>query len=287
MADVSKIKLGSTTYDIKDTNAVRGTVSIYYGTCSTSSDIVNKEVILNDSNITALDFVRGMIFIVRFSNSNLATEPTLTIFNNSGTDAVPVKGETTLLAAKSIHKYSGDSIASDYIGSWSSNAIVSFTYDGSRWVEISSWNYNKVGYAHCAVDSNNSTQFNATINPDITMGKGSIFVLGFTYGGITVSNPTLKINSLVAKNIKWRGSNLTDTTYIKTGDKVIFVYDGSYYNIISKDTPHVLTKITSSVAGATSVSVTPRNNRVASSDDYLLTFATNVTALTDNTSLSV
>jgi hypothetical protein len=52
--------------------------------------------------------------------------------------------------------------------------------------------------------------------------------------GITVASPTLNINSKGAKNIYYRGAALTDTSLIKAGDTVTFIYS-TRYHIISID----------------------------------------------------
>lgn len=80
----------------------------FYGTCETAVSTVAKEVIINDPDIvTAITPMPGTMLTVKFSAANTATNPTLTLYNNSGSTTTPAKGATTLLAAKSIYKTNG------------------------------------------------------------------------------------------------------------------------------------------------------------------------------------
>lgn len=94
---IGKVVAGGKTHTVTST---------FYGTCATAAATAAKEVIINETNTTeALSFINGMTLAVKFTNSNSVANPTLTLYNNSGTAASPTKGSTTLLAAKSIMRY--------------------------------------------------------------------------------------------------------------------------------------------------------------------------------------
>ena len=85
------------------------------------------------------------------------------------------------------------------------------------------------GYATCSTDA-------ATVAKDATLSSytlttGGIVNVRFANGN-TASKPTLNINSKGAKSIYYNNAALTDTTLIKAGDVVTFIYS-TYYRIIA------------------------------------------------------
>ena len=117
----------------------------FYGTCATAAGTAAKAVIVNDTNITdAITLVNGMTLAVKFVNSNSVANPTITVYNNSGTAAAPTQGSTTLIAAKSIYQVNtnlnaaGTAASTSAATSWKAGATVIFVYDGQGWVEASS-----------------------------------------------------------------------------------------------------------------------------------------------------
>lgn len=179
---IAKVVAGGKTHTVS---------SSFYGTCSTAANIVAKEVIINEPNTTeTITPVNGMLLCVKFTNGNSATNPTLTVYNNSGTAASPTKGSTTLITAKNIKKYGNSSVDSSVSGSWISGAVVGFVYDGTNWVEISGWdNTNLVnigGYiapSYVGSFETDSTQnaaccrindFIVTVSPNNSDGDGYI-----------------------------------------------------------------------------------------------------------------
>lgn len=102
MANIKQIKVGSTAYDIKDSNA-----NIAYGTCSTDAATAAKVVTINNSN---WELKEGSVVIVLFSATNTAENPTL---NVGGT------------GAKNIY-YQGSKITSDII---KAGDTVTFVYN--------------------------------------------------------------------------------------------------------------------------------------------------------------
>lgn len=86
---------------------------IFYGTCSTAAG--TKAKVVAASKFSGL--AAGVVINVKFSNDNTADSPTLNV-NSTG--------------AKDIWK-SGGNIKSSNPG-WMANEVVSFTYDGTRWI---------------------------------------------------------------------------------------------------------------------------------------------------------
>ena len=96
-------------------NGVKPIGSNLFGTCSTASSTATKDVTLSDFDV----LVSGVTIHVRFSNANTASAPSLRV---GSTSAKPIlrNGEAD--------------------GKWESNSVISFTYDGSHWVQNDSEN---------------------------------------------------------------------------------------------------------------------------------------------------
>lgn len=122
---IGKVVAGGKTHTVTST---------FYGTCATAAGTALKEVIINETNTTeALSFINGMTLTVKFTNANSHATPTMTLFNNSGTAAAPVKGSTTLLANKQIMRYGTTKPGTNAAGSWQAGSVVTFVYDGTYW----------------------------------------------------------------------------------------------------------------------------------------------------------
>lgn len=80
---ISKITLpDGTAYTLRDRN-------VLYGTCSTAASTVTKQVKLADSTISSVEIstdtvVAGTFLAVKFTNSNTADSPNLSIYNSTG-----------------------------------------------------------------------------------------------------------------------------------------------------------------------------------------------------------
>lgn len=120
--------------------------STYYLTCSTGASTVAKIAKLTETEIKNVPLFIGTILIVKFTNSNTAANPTLTIQAKSTT--------TNYIAAKSIKQYGTTAPGNTVATSWRAGAIVMFVYDGTNWVMVSSID-NDTTYTHPTGAGNN------------------------------------------------------------------------------------------------------------------------------------
>ena len=270
--------------------------SSFYGTCTTAAATAAKEVIINDPGITdTINFINGMTLTVKFTLSNTVANPTITVFNNSGTETAPVKGATTLLETKPIYRLNtkldaaGTAPSTSAATSWTAGAIVAFVYDGQGWVETSSWDNNTTyanysfgnGYAVCSTAAD--TVAKTATYSSYALTVNGIVAVKFT-NGISVANPTLSINSKTATPIWWHGAALTDTDLIKAGDIVTLIYNKvalstGVYEIIALATDSSITTATDTVPNITDVGSTPTLGTAIDADD--------ITGWTTNTPTSV
>ena len=125
---ISKLTLpDGSEYTLRDRN-------ILYGTCSTAASTAAKTVNLADSTISSTEVssdtvVAGTFLAVKFTKSNTAASPTLTIYNSTGS--------TLLFAAKSIKKFGTTAAGVTEDTSWRAGAAVLLLFDGTNWIEVS------------------------------------------------------------------------------------------------------------------------------------------------------
>ena len=222
MPYITKVKGhdGTTIYDVKDTEARRSRV--FVGTCPTAAATAAKAISV-DSDFT---LEKGREIAIKFTYTNTANNPTFSI--NSGT-------------AKSVFYNTGVITTSNKDKAGTSNLYNYYIYDGTNWVwegwskdldTNTTYTNQKLGNAY-GIQSNSSAS--ATVTSAIS---------GYTltaYGRVTIkffydvpADATLNINSTGAKNIQVHNGNSlqnVEANYIKAGDLVTLVYDGTRYII--------------------------------------------------------
>ena len=249
---IGKVTAGGGTHLVTNT---------FYGTCDTAAATAAKIVKLVDTSPNAATLITGMLLCVKFTYANGVASPTLTIQTSGGTQ---------LIAAKSIMRYGTTAPSTNAATSWTAGAVVPFIYDGTNWIEASSWDNNTTysalslgfGYGTCSTAADTAAKA-VTLSSGVLGANGSIVAVKFT-NACTVTKPTLNVNSKGAKNIFWHGAQLTDTGLIKAGDIVTFMYDDTQYQIISISP---ITVDTTTVPNVTSVGSTPTLGENIVADD--------------------
>ena len=201
---------------------------IYYGTCNTESSNAKKIVELADE--TGFELTVGVVIAVKFEESNGASNPTL---NVNGT------GE------KSIYRYyvSSESNApistSQTTSGWRAGAVQLFIYDGTGWVrdfwENSTYNNVALGQGYATCSTAAATTAKTASLSSYALTTGGIVSVKFTYD--VPENATLSINSKAAKAIYFKGAKIINGV-ILGGDLATFIYNGSYYHLLSIDRWH-------------------------------------------------
>lgn len=139
MSDISKITVGSTTYNIKDANAYNlpstgipesdlasavktklnsGSNKIFYGTCATAKATADKVATLTDN--TGFSLTTGVCVAIKFTYASAAAPMTLKVGNTD---------------AKTIVRYGTTQASSGSTTSgWVAGSVGIFFYDGTYWV---------------------------------------------------------------------------------------------------------------------------------------------------------
>ena len=196
--------------------------NIAYGTCSTAAATAAKTVTLSGN--TQWSLANGSVIMVYFSNSNTASNVTI---NVNGTGAYPIWYNNA--------EYTSNGNA--YTGY--AKRVTTYMFNGTHWVWIaSSYDSNSTytnvglghGYATCSTAEATTAKVGTLSNYALT--TGGIVAVKFTYA--VPASATLNINSKGAKAIYHKGAAIK-AGVIKAGDTATFIYNGTYYHLISID----------------------------------------------------
>lgn len=211
---IAKVEVGSTNHNLVASN-------IAYGTCSTAAATAAKVITVTSPG---WELVVGSIIVIKFSATNTASNPT---FNVNSTGAKSVWYGTALITTSNL-SYAGYA-----------NRPMIFVYDGTQYVFLG-WSYDanttytnvKLGHGYATCSTAEATTAKVGTLSSYTLTAGGIVAVKFTYA--VPASATLNINSKGAKAIYYRGAAIT-AGVIKAGDTATFIYNGSYYHLISID----------------------------------------------------
>jgi hypothetical protein len=195
--------------------------NIAYGTCETAASTVEKEIVISGNVNWALDV--GSIIIVKFTNTNTASSPTINV-NSTGAKGVYYNGSQITTGNKTYAGYK--------------NRYCSYVYDGVGFVFLG-WTYDantvhsnaSLGntYATCQSPKGTLSKVaNSQIGYNNTIG-GTVAVM-FNYG--VLANSTLSIDNFFSYPIYYHGNPIKDGVIFE-GSTATFMFDGYAYNLIS------------------------------------------------------
>lgn len=220
-----------------------------YGVSSTAAGTGDKTVTVDYSGTLAL--FTGLTVRVKFTNANTAATPTL---NVNGTGAKAIKSYGTTAAT-----------------TWVAGQIIEFVYDGTNWLfdgidaytkaqSLSSTTVTAINTLTGRTPATPDAALNAitgaaqkNIHPYCTCSTGAgtaakvASIQAATYGGTftlaagamvsvkfsnanTAASPTLNVAGTGAKNICAGGANVGSGAWV-AGQVVVFVYDGTYWQM--------------------------------------------------------
>ena len=181
-----------------------------YGTCSTASGTATKVVSMSDFDV----LVSGVTIHVQFTNANTASSPMLQV---GSTSAVAIKRNGTLE------------------GKWESGSVISFTYDGTNWVQNDADESSGTAYPYVTRlwhDHTNPLTFYFSVRTD----SASSVTKSITVEG--VSDVSLSAS----------GDSLIVTTQIPSGDDSAFTTSTKTIPLpTDDDTTYTLTKSGSTI----------------------------------------
>lgn len=210
-------------YSLTNPHYFARAMGIGYGTCSTDADQRVKVV-----SMPRFVLCTGAIIGVKFTNTNTysATEDNKVCLNVNGTGEKPIYYNT------------GYSTGTNTTAFGIANRVHYYMYDGTNWCWLNSGcedntvDPRQLGSGYGTCDTAAATAAKVVTMSNYTLRTGGILSVKFT--NAVPANATMNINSRGAKNIWYRGANIT-ANVIQAGDLVTFVYDGTRYQILSND----------------------------------------------------
>ena len=191
------------------TGATGANGKMLYGTCDTAAGTTAKVVVCSE----ATSLYAGLTITVKFSTANTVLAPTLNV-NSLGAKAIWVDNLVT---------------STSNCLFWNTNALITFTYDGTRWLVVdqpSSY------YVVCTTGATTVAKV-ATIANSVVR-KGTTATIRFTYAHNSTSNATLYItgtstNASRAIHINGETVNNTNGNSWSNGESVTFIFNGQYW----------------------------------------------------------
>ena len=180
-----------------------------YGTCNTAAGTTAKSVVCSE----ATSLYAGLTITVKFSTANTVLAPTLNV-NQLGAKAIWVDNAVT---------------STSNCLFWNTNALITFTYDGTQWLVIdqpSSY------YVACTTAAATVAKV-ATVASSVVR-KGTTATVTFTYAHNSTSNATLYItgtstNANRTMYINGAAVNNTNGNSWSAGESVTFIFNGQYW----------------------------------------------------------
>lgn len=220
-------KNGEMKYVVTTPRTFNASTGIGYGTCDTAADQQIKVV-------TCPDYVLivGGIINVKFTNTNTFSSQTST----------PIQLNVNNTGAKNIwynatHSGAGNTGTNTRIYG-EANKTFTFMYDGTYWVwlncgyEADTVDPRSLSFGYGTCDTAEATTAKVVSLGSYNLRNGGYVTVWFKYN--VPANATMNINSKGAKNIRYRGSNIT-ANIIKAGDRATFVYNGTQYDLVAID----------------------------------------------------
>lgn len=203
-----------------------GTQMNWYGTCETAAGTAAKVVACD-----GFELGKGAIIGILFTTANTAATPTLNI-NSTGAIAIRV-GNTAPSSTTNVLK-------------WSANAMLFFMYDGDyyRYIGMQQVASNTQGgntwYGTSSTAASTAAKTSSITNFKLTPGAivSIVFSTANTYASGAL---TLNVNSTGAKTIYVNNAATSSTNTLKweAGEVLSFVYSGSYWYLLSRESKDV------------------------------------------------
>lgn len=194
-------------------NAVHG-----YATCSTAAGTSAKVA-------TCSGFVLyvGASVTVRFNSANTSTSATL---NVNGTGAYPIRALSATGTAP--------------VNFWKAREAVTFVYDGTYWLIVDGGRYSppgRVWYGTCrtAAGGTGANPKIVTVEDGFQLVTGATIAVKFNNAALSAAGYTrsLNVNGTGDVPIRCKGETTFNFQLWESGDVVIFVYDGTNWQMIS------------------------------------------------------
>jgi hypothetical protein len=194
-------------------------LAIPFGSCTTAAGTAAKIVDVGEFTLTT-----GAMVAVKFTNTNSASAPTLNVSSTG---------------AKSIKRYGTTAAGTSGASSWQAGAIMIFVYDGTNWLKTTDDTNNTYTNAALGQIYGTCSTAAATVAKTVSYSNYALAtggIVSIRFANAVPANSTLNINGKGAKAIYYQNAPII-AGIIGAGMTATFIYDGSYYHLISTDAP--------------------------------------------------
>ena len=199
--------------------------NLYIGNCYTAGDVKDKVATVDGY----FKLRKGVTVCVKFVNSNTysATSENKVTLNVNGTGAY------------NIYFNNGNPTGTNRTAFGYSNRFVTYVFDGGSWVwqshgsdDNTTYTPQSLGFGYGTCSTAEATAAKVVTLSGYNLVTNGYVSVKFSYN--VPANSTLNINSRGAKSIRFRSANITSNV-IRAGDIATFIYDGTYYVLVSVD----------------------------------------------------
>lgn len=192
-------------------NAVHG-----FGTCTTAAGTADKIV-----SCEGFQLFTGACVSVRFNYENTNASATM---NVNGTGAKPIRALMNDVASP--------------VGLWKAGEVVTLVYGGTNWLVVDGGrgqvDQKRVFYGTSSTGASTSAK-TATVDSSFVLQAGATVAIKFS--NAAMSSPgytrTLNVNSTGAKSILLEGNTTFKYNPWNSGDVMVFVYDGTNWQLVT------------------------------------------------------
>lgn len=196
----------------------------HYATCSDSGSTETKTAYIDGYGTTPIE---GAWVVVRFSNTNTVAAPRLKLSALGTSCYIKLNGKQ--LPSPDYIRANGVYFFVMHNGNWEIvGDLIPTSVDG---IVYSSFTGNTSDITHYAVCSASGSSNKSVDINGYKLVAGAWIAIRFTQTN-THATPQLSVGSTALMPIKYRGQNLPSPDYIKAGGTYLFIYDGTYWEIV-------------------------------------------------------
>lgn len=199
-------------YPVTSVNNQTGNAVVFppYYVCNTGAAMVNKLATALDTGLPNFEVKAGVSVIVYFTDTNSATNPTLTLSNDTTSSQLPIMQYGTTAA--------GTAAATT---AWNIASPVLLTCNGTAWLMNKGYNTNTtytITDVLCTTSASTAAKTASGTYFSLTGSENKLFEITFRYTNTKASKITLNIASTGAKDVWLNGAVTSASNYsIKAG----------------------------------------------------------------------
>ena len=208
-------------YPVTSVNNTTGSAVVFppYYVCNTGAAMVNKLASPLDSGLPNFEVKEGVSVIVYFTDTNSATNPTLSLSNDTASSQLPIMQYGTTAA--------GTAAATT---AWNVASPVLLTCNGTAWIMNKGYNTNTtytITDVVCTTSASTAAKTATGTYFSLAGSENKLFEITFRYTNTKASKITLNIASTGVKDVWLDGAVTSASNYSIKAGHYICLYDAA------------------------------------------------------------